>query len=203
MEYFGIEKEYNSKITVKRSQFIGTLVPVYNKEEAEKEIKRISGIYHDAKHNCYAYIVGDYSKYSDDGEPGGTAGEPILNLLKHENMNNCLLVVTRYFGGVLLGTGGLLRAYSDCASLAISASEKNQFIEYSIISGNFDYSHNNLINSLISRFNCKIVSSNYVENVSLEIAVTINETENFINQIKELTNGAVIFDKIGEKFLKV
>ena len=117
-----IEENKEAKIEVKKSQFISNIFYVENEEEAKKYIDEIKAKYHDAKHVCYAYVIDEITdegnsskleKSSDNGEPSGTAGAPMLDILKKSNLSNVLVTVTRYFGGILLGTGGLVRAYSD------------------------------------------------------------------------------------------
>ncbi len=111
-----IKHNASSEIVEKKSKFIANIFYIESKEEAEKLIKDVNKKYHDARHNCYAYRVissdGIIEKASDDGEPSGTAGAPMLNILSKNELANVLIIVTRYFGGILLGTGGLVRAYS-------------------------------------------------------------------------------------------
>lgn len=118
-----ISDNVSSELIEKKSKFIANAFQVKNKEEAENRINEISKEYFDAKHNCYAYIINDgkniIEKMSDNGEPSGTAGMPILNVLKKKNLQNVLVIVTRYFGGILLGTGGLTRAYSGVTTQCI------------------------------------------------------------------------------------
>lgn len=123
-----IKENIETEIIVKKSKFICNLIKVENQEEAEQAIRKIKKKYYDARHNCVAYrIVEDekvIEKSSDDGEPSGTAGGPMLNILQKNNLCNVVAIVTRYFGGILLGTGGLVRSYSDVTLNAIDASEK-------------------------------------------------------------------------------
>ena len=118
------EEKLEEEIVEKKSKFIATLFYIENEEQANELIKNIKKQYHDARHNCFAYRVmtenGIVERFSDDGEPSGTAGAPMLNILEKNNMCNVLVVVTRYFGGILLGTGGLVRAYSDVTIKAIN-----------------------------------------------------------------------------------
>ncbi len=118
-----ISDNVSSELIEKKSKFIANAFQVKNKEEAENKINEISKEYFDAKHNCYAYIINDgkniIEKMSDNGEPSGTAGMPILNVIKKRNLQNVLVIVTRYFGGILLGTGGLTRAYSGVTTQCI------------------------------------------------------------------------------------
>lgn len=118
-----VEKEINAELVEKRSKFIASLFFVETIEEAEEKIKSVKKKYFDAKHNCSAYIINNSNqivkKSSDDGEPSGTAGAPMLEILEKQGIGNVLVVVTRYFGGILLGTGGLVRAYSDSLKIAL------------------------------------------------------------------------------------
>ena len=119
-----VSGQSESKIEVKKSIFIATVREVHTEEEALSFLEEMRKTYWDAKHNCYAYIIGanmGIMRYSDDGEPGGTAGLPMMEVVKARQVTNCIVVVTRYFGGVLLGAGGLVRAYSQGAALAIDA----------------------------------------------------------------------------------
>ena len=128
MDFITIKSNISSEIVEKKSKFIANLMKVENKEEAEEKIKEIKKKYYDARHNCVAYRIiekdGLIEKASDDGEPSGTAGGPMLNILRNQNLANILVVVTRYFGGILLGTGGLVRAYSDATIKAINSADK-------------------------------------------------------------------------------
>lgn len=130
MEFVTIKASVQTEIVEKKSRFIANLFPIESVEEAEEKIKNSKKKYHDARHNCMAYRIVEENqiieKSSDDGEPSGTAGAPMLNILQKNNLANVLIVVTRYFGGILLGTGGLVRAYSDSLLKAIEESEKIQ-----------------------------------------------------------------------------
>lgn len=128
MEFVTIQKEVQAEITEKKSKFIAHLFPVKTIEEAETMVKEIKKKYHDARHNCMAYRILEENQMveraSDDGEPSGTAGAPMLTILKKNKLANVVIVVTRYFGGILLGTGGLVRAYSDSLLKAIDESQR-------------------------------------------------------------------------------
>ena len=125
-EFVTIKENVQAEITEKKSKFIANIIKVENKNEAEENILKLKKKYYDAKHNCIAYRIkedqGVIEKASDDGEPQGTAGQPILNILQKNNLCNILVVVTRYFGGILLGTGGLVRAYSEATTKALEKS---------------------------------------------------------------------------------
>lgn len=126
--FISIKENVKTEIVIKKSKFICNLIKVETQEEAEITIRQIKKKYHDARHNCVAYrVIEDekiIEKSSDDGEPSGTAGGPMLNILQKNNICNVLVIVTRYFGGILLGTGGLVRAYSDAVLDAINISQK-------------------------------------------------------------------------------
>ncbi len=126
--FISIKESVQTEIVVKKSKFICNLIRVENQKEAEECIKKIKKKYYDARHNCVAYRVIEneqiVEKSSDDGEPSGTAGGPMLNILQKNNLCNIVVIVTRYFGGILLGTGGLVRAYSDATFEAINMAEK-------------------------------------------------------------------------------
>ncbi len=127
-EFFTIKQEVVAEISEKKSKFIANVIPVETKEQAEDTISQIKKKYHDARHHCIAYrvIEGEklIEKSSDDGEPSGTAGAPMLNILQKNELCNIVVIVTRYFGGILLGTGGLVRAYSEATTKGIENAEK-------------------------------------------------------------------------------
>lgn len=128
MEFVTIQKQIQAEIVEKKSKFIAHLFPVESVEEAEAFVKELKKRYYDARHNCVAYRIVEENKIveksNDDGEPSGTAGAPMLTILQKNNLANVVIVVTRYFGGILLGTGGLVRAYSDSLLKAIDESQK-------------------------------------------------------------------------------
>mgnify|MGYP005789195213 CR=1 FL=1 len=160
-----IDKNAVAEIIEKKSKFIANVYPADNKDEAENILKQIRQRYHDAKHNSYAYIVENIEKCSDDGEPSGTAGAPLLDILKNNNLNNVIIVVTRYFGGILLGTGGLVRAYTEAAKKALESTkiiEKEYGIRYWI---EISYSNLKEIQYICKQLKIEIVNLEYKENV--------------------------------------
>lgn len=167
-----IEGESIAEIIEKKSKFIATLYEANSKEEAEKILQDTRKKYYDAKHNCYAYIIQKIEKCSDDGEPSGTAGAPLLSLLKSANLTNIIIIVTRYFGGILLGTGGLVRAYTEVAQKAIGNAKivlKDYGVQYEI-----EISYNNLkeLQYICKKLKIKIVNIEYKENVKLILEST-------------------------------
>ena len=157
--FITIKENIKTEIVVKKSKFIANLIRIESQEEAENTIKQLKKKYYDARHNCVAYrVIEDeriVEKSSDDGEPSGTAGGPMLNILQKNNLCNVVVVVTRYFGGILLGTGGLVRAYSDATMEAIEISEKVEKCLGIEAEVNLDY--NNLENF---KYYCKINNIN-------------------------------------------
>lgn len=175
--FFTIKENVQAEIVEKKSKFIANLFYIENIEEAEKIVKETRKKYFDARHNCIAYrVIEDgqiIERFSDDGEPSGTAGAPMLNILQKNGYVNVLIVVTRYFGGILLGTGGLVRAYSDSLTLAIEKSIKiekrlgNQLeviVDYSELDNFKYYCRNNKINIIESTFEEKIICKIEMEN---------------------------------------
>lgn len=168
--FFAIKNNLIGELVVKKSKFITNIIKVSSKEEAEEEIKKIKKKYYDARHNCIAYRILENEKiierFSDDGEPSGTAGQPLLNILEKNNMVNVLVIVTRYFGGILLGTGGLVRAYSESLLNILSKSDIVEIkigieceveIEYSQLEKFKYYCKNNDINIKEYKYTEKIV----------------------------------------------
>lgn len=180
-----LEKELSAEIVEKKSRFIATLFYVNSVEEAEEKIKIIKKRYYDAKHNCFAYIVNDdkvfIKKSSDDGEPSGTAGAPMVEILEKHGLANLLIVVTRYFGGILLGTGGLVRAYSDSLKKALEKAtivELEQGFELDV---ELDYSNFEKFKYYCSKNNINIINCTYLDNVICKIELNEIEKEKLEN----------------------
>ena len=171
-----IKENVSAEIVEKKSKFIANIFYVETREEAENIIKDINKKYHDARHNCYAYRIysesGIIEKSSDDGEPSGTAGAPMLTILSKNNLANVLVIVTRYFGGILLGTGGLVKAYSSATALALEKAnviEKNIAELYKI---EIDYTDLNKFKYFANKNNINILKEEYLINIELEIALS-------------------------------
>ena len=179
-EFYTISKNETTEIIEKKSKFIADIYPVKNVEEAENKIKEIKKKYYDAKHHCIAYRIVEedriIEKSSDDGEPSGTAGAPMLNILQGSNLCNIIVIVTRYFGGILLGTGGLVRAYSDATKKAIQKSELLFQKDGFEIELETDYSKSNDIN---------IINIDYSENIRIKIEMEKEKKDIFLKNIEE------------------
>ena len=176
-----MEKDYfvpfasygEDKFEEKRSKFTGRLWHVETAEEAVAKIKEMRETYWDATHNCYAYILreGNVMRYSDDGEPQGTAGMPILEVLRHENLTDCVCVVTRYFGGILLGTGGLVRAYTQGAQVAVAAAGVQRMSLYTVALIACPYNLYEIILHLLPDHDCAVEETDYGADVTLTVTL--------------------------------
>ena len=183
IDFKTIEKENSAEIVEKKSRFIANIYNVESKEEAEEKIKQIKKKYYDAKHHCFAFSIieenGITQKSSDDGEPSGTAGAPILNIIKSNNLQNVVIIVTRYFGGILLGTGGLTRAYSEAAGKVVviqqAQSELIQKEPGMEVELEIDYNDNEKFKYYCQKNNINIIKIEYTENILYKIE--LNEKE--------------------------
>lgn len=194
MNYFTVRNSAKASFFEKNSEFIGYVKPVSDNDEAVEFIQEIKTQHRKAKHNVYAYILrnGNTSRYSDDGEPQGTAGIPVLEVLKKNNLTDVCCVVTRYFGGILLGGGGLVRAYSHAAKIAVEASgivDMNECRKVNIIT---DYNMYGKINYCIPDFHVKIIDSEFSDNVFMEMFVKTELYEALIKKINDITNGKAV-----------
>lgn len=170
----------------KKSVFIGFSTIVKNEEEAQAIIKQKKKEYADATHNVYAYMIGDnIARYSDDNEPQGTAGMPVLNSIRMSGITDVLVVVTRYFGGILLGAGGLVRAYSTAASMAIEAGGEAVFEPFSVFKIECSYSDYGKLSTELSAWSCIIDSTEFGAEVIITVAIKQEESEKFRERIKD------------------
>ena len=200
-EYKILYKGGEGEIVEKKSRFIATTVPVNSEEEALVFIEAMKKKYWDARHNCFAYVVGErneLARCSDDGEPQGTAGKPMLDVLLGEGIHNVAVVVTRYFGGVLLGTGGLVRAYSGATKEGLASSviiTKTYGIKLQI---GTDYTGLGKIQYILGQRGIKILESEYTEAVKLHVLVKKEDVENVKAEITEGTNGQALLEETQE-----
>lgn len=161
---------------VKKSKFIGFVYAVDSEKQAQDIIKQVKGKHSDAKHVVYAYTLKNSAKYSDDGEPQGTAGKPIYDILQKGNIINTLVIVVRYFGGILLGAGPLLRAYKDVACMAMAKCEKIEYIEYISKEMIVEYKDEKHVLSILQKNNAKIQEIIRTDKVKIEFMLPINTT---------------------------
>lgn len=193
-EYRIVYQRGDGEITEKKSRFMATVVSVRSEEEAHAFIEARRKQYWNASHNCYAYVIGDQSqlaRISDDGEPGGTAGRPILDILKGNGLHDTLAVVTRYFGGTLLGTGGLIRAYGDAVKSALSSAVIITRIAGVKLKIGTDYTGLGKIQYILGQNGIKILDTVYTENVEIYVAVEQSASQKVIAELIEATNGQV------------
>jgi uncharacterized YigZ family protein len=192
-KHYTITKPTHSEIKIKRSVFIGHIMPAADRNSAEEAINEIKTKFSDATHNCFAFrITDDDLRYYDDGEPSGTAGKPILSMLEKYNLYQCALVVTRYFGGTKLGTGGLIRAYSECAETTILAAKPRPLITYCYFHTEFDYTFSRSINYLLEKHAGELIDPQYAERVRSCGRVPADQWEQFVQEIAHLGNGQII-----------
>ncbi len=184
-----IAKAVEIEINVKKSQFICHLFPTKTKKESKEIILKVNEQYSDATHNCTAYIVSDGEGFDDDGEPGGTAGKPMINVLRKNDLHNVTAVVTRYFGGIKLGAGGLVRAYSKSVLEAINEAEILEVELYDVYTLIFEYSDIKLADNEVRNNNLEITNKEYSDKVTYEV---VSKDFRDIEKIFEKYNGKII-----------
>ena len=181
------------EFTEKKSLFIGFSTIVKNEEEALEIIKKKKREYADATHNVYAYMIGDsIARYSDDNEPQGTAGMPVLNSIRMSGITDVLVVVTRYFGGILLGAGGLVRAYSTAASMALEAGGEAVFENYSVYNIKCSYSDYGKLSTELALWEVIIDGTLFEDEVIVDFAVKEDMAEKFSNKVTDLFSGRIV-----------
>ena len=186
------------EIVEKKSRFIATVKPVDSEEEASAFIAEMKKKYWDARHNCSAFVIGEHNEIqrsSDDGEPAGTAGHPMLDVLLGEGIHNTAVVVPRYFGGTLLGTGGLVRAYSKSVQAGLAASTVLEKKKGFLLAMETDYSGIGKIQYLLGQRGLLITDSQYTDKVTVETLVPQEELVSVKEEITEGTNGKTVFAK--------
>lgn len=202
MNYYTVSEAAEASFIEKRSEFIGYIAPVKTDEEAVNFINTIKAKHRKAKHNVYAYILrkDNISRYSDDGEPQGTAGVPVLDVLQKRGLTDVCVVVTRYFGGILLGGGGLVRAYSHAASLACDAAHTMDMCLCHRLKICTDYGMYGKLTYILPNFETITVNSDFADSVTLELLVLSKKLSTLISEITEITNGSAEITDCGELF---
>lgn len=185
----------------KKSHFIGRVWPVETEEEALEKIQQMKKQHYDATHNCWAYIIRDGAvRFSDDGEPGGTAGMPMLQVLQREGLQNIVCVVTRYFGGILLGAGGLVRAYTKGAKIAVDAAGKSIKRVWTVVYVPCPYPFYERVRLEVSAFGGIIRQTDFGAEVELELLFPQEKTNEFLERLTDLTSGTVEGMEIGQEY---
>ena len=189
--YKTVRQFASDELVEKRSRFIGYCKPVSTQDEAIAFINEIKSKHWDARHNVYAYVIRSegVSRYSDDGEPQGTAGIPVLDVIRKRGVTDCVIVVTRYFGGVLLGAGGLVRAYSAAAKLAVDASGEREMIVCSVCSLSCSYTMYGKLPSMIASFGGSIDDSSFTDDVHLVFHLPEENLAAFNKALSEESSG--------------
>ena len=188
----------------KKSRFIATVRPVETEEEALAFIEEMKKKYWDARHNCYVYSVGmnrEATRCSDDGEPGGTAGKPILEVIKGRDLTDILVVVTRYFGGVLLGTGGLVRAYTDATIEGLSNADLVTVTYMQKLNVEVDYNTIGKLKYILSTDGIMICDETYTDKVSVVIAIPVPDTDKVTDKLVDFTGGRAIISKLDKIYM--
>lgn len=200
-----IDTQAEAQIIEKKSKFIANVCPVSSEDEAKQFIAQIKKKYFDARHNCFAYVIDGavtIQRFSDDGEPSGTAGKPILDIIVNQDIKNVVIVVTRYFGGILLGTGGLVKAYGKSAKEGLIAGKIVQMLPYFKINIKIDYQLAGKVQYEINTNNYFIKDIVYTDLVEFIIYVDEKKAESFIKDIINLTNSKAIIEKSSLEFIK-
>lgn len=185
----------------KKSKFIAHLKKIDSEDDAITYINELKKEYWDARHNCYAFIMGnrnEVQRFSDDGEPGGTAGKPILDVIAGSGIHNIVMVVTRYFGGVLLGTGGLVRAYQKSSIDAIEKSIVIDKMSGVRINVTTDYTGIGKLQYLVATLEATEMNTEYGENVIMDVIVPTQNYEKFVESITEATSGKAVIEKVDD-----
>ena len=204
-EYRVPAKEAHTEFTEKRSRFLGHLWRVETEEEAREKIAQMKTKYYDARHNCWCYSIreGGITRYSDDGEPQGTAGQPMLEVFRREGVENVCCVVTRYFGGVLLGTGGLLRAYTKSAKDTLAEAGLSVVRQWAETAVECPYSLLERVKQEVSAVSGIVTEIEYGAQVCVYALLPAENWEGYASRITELTAGKVEAMRLGESFRAV
>lgn len=202
--YITLECESTGEYEEKRSKFIANIKPVQTEEEASVFIKEMKTKYWDAKHNVFAFVLKDgTARFSDDGEPHSTAGKPVLDIITGRGLVNVCVVVTRYFGGVLLGTGGLVRAYSEATKTAIDNGSVIEMGLLGLFSITCDYQQYNRVTPFIENFEGQITDTVFTDNVLVKFSLIDSFKENFEKELIEAFAGRLSIKEEGKIFAKV
>lgn len=203
-KYLTIKDYTRHEIVIEKSRFICTLKRVKTEEEAKQFIQDIRKEHYNATHNCTAYIVGEdrmHQKSNDDGEPSGTAGIPMLEVLRKNDLTDIAAVVTRYFGGIKLGAGGLIRAYSSSVSEALKHAQIIERKRMQVIRIQTDYSNIGLLDSKLTDY--AIINKNYLENVTYDLIVPVEDVEQWEAWFIDLTNAKIPYELLEVQFIEV
>ena len=205
-EYLTIRGSGKGEYTEKKSRFLGLALHVESEEEAAGYLEKIRKQYYDARHNCYAWIIGEQKekiRSSDDGEPSGTAGQPILKVLEGSGCTNVMIIVTRYFGGTLLGTGGLVRAYTRASREALEDAELVRMCLCERFTVTIDYSFLDRVMYYLRQAGIAPDDTLYSDRVGIVLTVRADLAQGVRERITTLTGGGALFEEVGRDFYPV
>lgn len=204
-EYKTVEFESSDEFIEKKSRFIGYVKPVKTQEEAVSFINEIKSKHWDATHNVYAYVLkeNNIQRYSDDGEPSGTAGVPVLDVILKNGLVDVCVVVTRYFGGTLLGAGGLVRAYSHGSKIAVEAGGIITMAPCSILTVSVNYSFYDSLNILLNDYGANIENTEFADKITVTFSLKQEKVTALNDKLIDQSYGQYSLKPIGEKFAKV
>ena len=203
-DYRTVLRYKENEIIINKSRFIGSAKMVESEEEALEFVEMISSKYRDATHNVYAYVIGETSnvqRFNDDGEPSGTAGIPILELMKKEDLRNTVIVSTRYFGGIKLGGGGLIRAYTQSGKSALDAGKIIDMTRFDELLVKVDYNSYGKIENYLLNEEHPIEETTFDTDVNINLYVELKRRDKFIGDIMDFTSGNGVIHEIGRVHL--
>ena len=201
--YRTVDQTSTAEIVEKKSRFIGYIAPVTTEQEAYAFVEQIKKKHYDARHNCFAFSVGvemPLLRFSDDGEPQGTAGKPILEVITGEDIRNICIVVTRYFGGTLLGTGGLVRAYTEAAKAALAENEIQERRPVQDVLLQSDYTDWGKLQYMIAEQQLVMLDTGYTELVKVTLQVPYDQVAALCKRVTELTSARAVIERKGEAY---
>ena len=200
MEYKTIARRCEASFIEKKSEFIGYLCPVQTEEQAAAFIEEIRAMHRKATHNCYAYILreNNAARHSDDGEPGGTAGVPIYEVLRKDGLTDVCCVVTRYFGGILLGAGGLVRAYTKGAKDAVEAAQIKCMASAVKLLVTVDYGLYGRLAQIFADFDARIADEQFADNVKITLFIREENAQKLTDKLIDSCSGAISVDELGK-----
>jgi uncharacterized YigZ family protein len=200
--YTTVEREGVAEFEEKKSVFIGHCAHVTSEEEAAAYVKQLKKQYADARHNVWAYLLrgGIVARYSDDGEPQGTAGVPVLDVIRKSGAEDICVVVTRYFGGILLGAGGLVRAYSHTASLSLAEARVITYEKYDEVTLTCSYSDYQKLSAELPKFGAIVDGTDFADDVVMRFALKQGQTADLLAKVQEMSAGKIVPEIVGTRF---
>lgn len=198
MPYITVRGSGEAEVLIRKSRFIARVGPVRSDEEAWRFIQQVRDHHPDAAHHCFAFLAGSAARLSDDGEPSGTAGRPIFDVLEKQGLSDTVIVVTRYFGGILLGAGGLVRAYSQAAAAGVEAAGLAEAQVAVNLTIQLDYSLVGKVQHLLQRWGALTLESRFGEQVELACRLPLETAQGLEEQLAEVSAGRIQITRTGE-----